>query len=162
MTLPQDALSVRQPWAWAIIHAGKPVENRSLVAIAKGGMEKAVHRRIAIHAGKGMTRDEYESAAVFMLGLGVTVPPAALLMRGGIIGSVRVTAIVTKHSSPWFFGPRALVLTQPEACEFVGAQGELGLFKWTPSGSEPEPPARWMVPRAKDAQMTLPETSRLL
>ena len=26
--LPDIALSVRQPWTWGIIHAGKPVENR--------------------------------------------------------------------------------------------------------------------------------------
>ncbi len=29
MTEPMLALSIRQPWAWAIIHAGKDVENRS-------------------------------------------------------------------------------------------------------------------------------------
>lgn len=29
MILPRKALSVRQPWAWAIIFGGKPIENRS-------------------------------------------------------------------------------------------------------------------------------------
>lgn len=29
LDLPELALSVRQPWAWAIIHAGKDIENRS-------------------------------------------------------------------------------------------------------------------------------------
>jgi len=37
--LPSIALSVRQPWAWAIIHAGKPVENRSKLAIAAAAMK---------------------------------------------------------------------------------------------------------------------------
>ncbi len=29
VTEPMLALSIRQPWAWAVIHAGKDVENRS-------------------------------------------------------------------------------------------------------------------------------------
>ena len=36
-------LSVRQPWAWAIIHGGKDVENRNWLTHHRG--------RIAIHAG---------------------------------------------------------------------------------------------------------------
>jgi hypothetical protein len=31
--LPRLAISVRQPWAWAIIHGGKPLENRTAGAI---------------------------------------------------------------------------------------------------------------------------------
>ena len=37
-------LSVRQPWAWAIIHGGKDVENRNWDTKFRG--------RLAIHAGK--------------------------------------------------------------------------------------------------------------
>lgn len=47
-SLPDIAVSVRQPWAWAIIHAGKDIENRSLAAV-KHGMKPG---RIAIHAAK--------------------------------------------------------------------------------------------------------------
>ena len=36
---PSVALSVRQPWAWAIIHGGKDVENRTKYAITLGGMK---------------------------------------------------------------------------------------------------------------------------
>ncbi|WP_409188395.1 hypothetical protein [Bradyrhizobium sp. RDM4] len=35
--LPEFALSVRQPWAWAIIHGGKDVENRSAPAVRNMG-----------------------------------------------------------------------------------------------------------------------------
>ena len=58
-TLPPLALSVRQPWAWAIIHAGKDVENRSWQAVNHGLRRRG---RIAIHAAKGLTRDEYDDA----------------------------------------------------------------------------------------------------
>ena len=46
------ALTVKQPWAWAIIHGGKDVENRSWMPnLGPRGM------RIAIHAGKGWDKD---------------------------------------------------------------------------------------------------------
>ena len=47
------ALSVRQPWAWAIVYGGKDVENRSTFAVTKAGFDP---RPICIHAAKGMTR----------------------------------------------------------------------------------------------------------
>lgn len=144
--LPDIALSVRQPWAWAIIYAGKDIENRSGAAVGKGAM--ASGRRIAIHAAKGMTRDEYMGAASFMHTLGVVCPPARELLRGGIIGSVRVTDIVRASESPWFFGPRGLVLKAPEACAFIPSVGALGFFRWKlKDGGAPEPPARWMLPK---------------
>lgn len=84
MDLPRLALSVRQPWAWAIIHAGKDIENRSWQAVNHG---LRVRGRIAIHAAKGLARREYERASEFMASIGVTCPPAADLLRGGIVGS---------------------------------------------------------------------------
>jgi hypothetical protein len=47
------ALSIRQPWAWLILHAGKDIENRDWPTRFRG--------RFLIHAAKGMTRDEYEN-----------------------------------------------------------------------------------------------------
>lgn len=143
-TLPTLALSVRQPWAWAIIHAGKDIENRSWQAVNHGLRQRG---RIAVHAAKGMTRDEYLDASEFMASLGVTCPAPHALLRGGIIGSVEVEDVVSQSASPWFFGPRGLVLRHPEPCEFVPAVGALGYFRWQPSGPETlPPPARWMLP----------------
>jgi hypothetical protein len=48
---PVWALSVRQPWAWAIIDSTKDVENRSPAAIRN--MPQLVGRTIAIHASSG-------------------------------------------------------------------------------------------------------------
>lgn len=164
--LPPDALSVRQPWAWAIIHAGKPVENRSRFAVDKGGMRAVVGKRIAIHASKGMTRYEYEGAALFMHGLGVAVPPAAELKRGGIIGSVECFGIARNEKealdSPWFVGPWGLLLRRPSPASFVGAQGALGIFKWKPNEAEPEAVARWMMPRSPAFVLPPPITPKLL
>jgi len=144
--LPQIALSVRQPWAWAIIYAGKTIENRGPVMLRH--LPKPICRRIAIHASKGMTRDEYEVASDFINGLAgrIVCPSAADLLRGGIVGSVDVVDIVTKSLSPWFFGPRGMVLRDPKPCEFVPAVGALGYFKWTRGDTSIVPKtARWMT-----------------
>ena len=147
--VPGAALSVRQPWAWALIYGGKPVENRTEMAIRNGGMRAQVGKRIAIHASKGMTREWYEEARGFMATLGVTCPPAADLLRGGIIGTAFLASVVDDHISPWFFGPRALCLIRPEPTPFIGASGELGMFAWCPNFAQPDPPAKWMRPQAQ-------------
>lgn len=143
--VPSIALSVRQPWAWALIYGGKDVENRSEAAV-RHGMRAQVGKRIAIHAAKGMTRDEYESARDFMSSIGVSCPPAANLERGGIIGSMFLASVVADHTSKWFFGPRGLCLIRPEAVAFIGATGELGMFSWSPNYAQPDQPAKWMLP----------------
>jgi hypothetical protein len=146
LDLPAIALAVRQPWAWAIVHGGKDIENRTVDAIVKGGMAPA---RIAVLASKGMTRKEYESAAWFMRDeIGIACPPPAQLLRGGIIGAVTVAGIVAESTSPWFFRQRrgrGLVLADPQECSFVPASGMLGYFKWERDGTRrPCEPALWM------------------
>jgi hypothetical protein len=154
LSIPSVALSVRQPWAWAIIFGGKNIENRGHVAITKGGMSR---RRIAIHASKGMTREEYVHAYDFMRSINVLCPPPGALIRGAIIGSVEVVDIVTRSSSPWFFGPRGLVLRDPLACEPVPASGALGYFSWSKGGSI-EPVLKWMQPKSESDQQAAPGT----
>lgn len=139
--IPTIALSVRQPWAWAILHAGKDIENRSAAAV-RHGMKPG---RIALHAAKGMTRAEYEHAAGFMASIGVRCPAPAQLIRGGIIGSVTISEIISEHDSEWFFGPRGLVLEGPTACAAIPSTGALGYFKWTRSEGTLAPPAKWML-----------------
>jgi len=144
MIVPTKALSVRQPWAWAIMFAGKNIENRSWQAVNHG---LAVRGPIAIHAAKGMTRSEYESTAKFMATIGVKCPPAADLSRGAIIGTVEVVDVVSTHVSPWFFGPRGLMLRNPKPCAPIAVSGALGYFKWQDRRIDDFPdPARWMLP----------------
>ena len=141
MQIPIIALSVRQPWAWAIIHGGKDIENRTTFAITKGGVEP---KRICIHASKGMTRGEYEDTREFMAELGVTCPRPNELVRGAVIGAVTVDAVVRESESPWFFGPRGLVLSEPTPIEPIPALGALGYFRWA-AGGEIAAPLPWML-----------------
>lgn len=153
--LPKLALSVRQPWAWAIIYGGKDIENRSWQAVNHG---LKMRGRICIHASKGITRSEYDDASEFMASIGVSCPPAATLMRGGIVGTVTVNDVVKDSDSPWFFGPRGLVLSDPEPCEFVPSVGKLGYFNWQRDDALPAPDVpRWMIGGGRSSKSeTLP------
>ena len=140
--LPSKALSVRQPWAWAIIHAGKDVENRSWQAVNHG---LKMRGPIAIHASSGLGKGEFEDARDFIESLGISCPHPADLKRGGMIGSVEVIDVVSEHESKWFFGPRGLILANPEPHEFIPVKGALGYFNWRDSRTEDVPKlARWM------------------
>ncbi len=143
--LPELALSVRQPWAWAIIYAGKDIENRSWQAVNHGLRQRG---RVAVHASKGMTREEYEDAAYTIEQIAhIVCPPPAELLRGGIIGSIEVVDVVTRSDSPWFFGPRGLVLKNARRCEFIPSVGALGYFRWARADASVVPrPSKWMLP----------------
>jgi hypothetical protein len=121
----QRAISIRQPFAWAVVHAGKDVENRS----APSQFKSAVGQRVFIQASKGMTRAEYERAAKFMAKIGVRCPAPDGLQFGGVIGSVLVVDVVERHRSPWFHGPFALVLADPKPLPFRPVRGQVGLFR---------------------------------
>lgn len=122
------ALSIRQPWAWAIIHAGKDIENRSWSTSYRGP--------VLIHAAKGMTRGDYEDCLAALHHISLTHPfPTDLplpafeeLPRGGIIGKARLSNCVSSSPSPWFFGPYGFVLADVEPLSFLPFKGKLGFF----------------------------------
>ena len=120
---PIDSLviSVRQPWAWLIIHAGKDIENRNWSTKVRG--------RVLIHAAKGMTADEYAHVGDFLRGSGVALPDYKDLQRGGVIGSVEIVDCVTESNSPWFFGRYGFVLRDPQPLPFYPCRGQLGFFR---------------------------------
>ena len=130
--LPPLALSVRQPWAWAIIFGGKTIENRSRGSIRAGRM---VPGPIAIHAAAGMREEEYRWAVAKLQPRGIALPRPDALVRRAIIAQVLVTAIVSESDSPWFGGDHGLVLADPSPVEPIPAAGALGYFEWTPSGA---------------------------
>jgi hypothetical protein len=122
------AISMRQPYAWAITHGGKDVENRG--ASARRLFESAVGERVLIHASKGMTAAEYENAAAFMASIGVRCPRREALQFGGVIGSVFVREIVARSDSPWFRkGATALVFADARPERFMPVRGQTGLFR---------------------------------
>jgi hypothetical protein len=128
------ALSIRQPWAWAIIFAGKDIENRDWKPANPGLRFRG---RCLVHASLGMTLAEYENGLATMHAIsethpfpeGATMPPMHELTRGALLGTVDVVDIVAKHSSPWFFGPIGLVLREPRPFKQpIPLKGMLGFF----------------------------------
>jgi hypothetical protein len=117
-------LSIRQPWAWLIIHGGKDVENRDWPTKVRG--------RVLVHASQGMTRAEYDDAfwqAHYIEGAApFTMPEPGKIERGGIIGSVEIVDCVDASTSPWFFGRYGFVLRNPIALPFRPYKGRLGFF----------------------------------
>lgn len=132
MSDPYDytALSIRQPWAWAILHAGKDVENRSWPTRFRG--------RVLIHAGKafdGPAGAAYHDGREWALAAGVKPPDSADdLLRGGIVGSVEIVDCVRDMASKWFEGPYGFVLRNPIVLPFRPCKGSLGFFKPTFEG----------------------------
>lgn len=124
-TLPIIALSVRQPWAWLIVHGWKNIENRS---------RRTNHRGpLLIHASLGMTRDEYTACLFFMEGFcdpvkDIKLPPFEELARGGIVGVATVLDCVRAHPSEWFCGEFGYVLADARPLPFHAYKGALGFF----------------------------------
>lgn len=126
------ALSIRQPWAWLILHAGKDMENRSWSTRIRG--------RVLIHAGQGMSVREYLEARDFVRELLAEAgevqalmrpgwfPPVDQFQRGGIVGSVEIVDCVQRSASPWFCGPYGFVLRDPKPLPFRPCRGALGFF----------------------------------
>lgn len=120
------ALSIRQPWAWAILHGGKDVENRDWPARFRGP--------ILIHASKSMGRQEYEDAAYsikmaqFSNGETQYVPEFEALPRGGIVGQMEIVDCVKESASPWFLGHYGFVIQNAKPLPFTPIKGALGLF----------------------------------
>lgn len=115
------ALSIRQPWAWLIINAGKDIENRTWHTKYRG--------RFLVHASKGMTKDEYAAAYRFAREIGVCCPRFEALERGGIVGSVELVDSVDASNSPWYMGDKGFVLREPKPLPFVPYKGQLGFFE---------------------------------
>lgn len=141
MTDVTKALSVVQPWIWAMMHAGKFVENRSWKPHAA-----ITGKRIALHASKGWDAD----ASRFIHELSGKIVPHEddpVMGRGCIVATAVVRAVFSAddledftHSeqtlagvvenSRWYTGDVAWVLVDilPLA-PHIEARGALGL--WT-------------------------------
>jgi hypothetical protein len=137
--LKMQAISIRQPWATLIVHAGKTIENRSWPTKFRGP--------VLIHASKGMTQDEWLSAIQFAhYTCGV---PREILkahceqhaldkLRGGIVGYAEVTdcmcterhaSLKPEHRSPWFMGEYGFQLANVHPLPFLPMVGRLGFFE---------------------------------
>jgi DNA-cytosine methyltransferase len=92
---PFVALSLRQPWAWCVLHLGKVIENRKWCTDYRGPL--------LIHASATMKLDEdYEACAQAcddVFGVGHYLPNAQDIARGGFVGRARLTGVVGKRPS---------------------------------------------------------------
>ncbi len=129
----QVCISVRQPWAWLILHGGKDIENRTWSTLRRG--------RVLIHASKGLSgvekrlcRDlvERRELPIFLPAASrARVPRVTMeeLHLGGIIGSVEIVDCVRFSASLWFEGPYGFVLRDPRPLPFVACAGQTNFFK---------------------------------
>ena len=113
------ALSIRQPWAWLVVHGYKDIENRTWSAGFRG--------RIYVHAGRRMVADDYPGQRQYIAEAGIVIP--AELPRGAIVGEVTISGCLSASESPWFCGPYGFILEDPVAYETpVPYRGQLGFF----------------------------------
>ncbi|HMJ57471.1 MAG TPA: hypothetical protein VK540_35615 [Polyangiaceae bacterium] len=104
------ALSLRQPWLWAIFELGKRIENRNWPCSYRGP--------IWLHAAKGMTVQEVADAVDWMSDLGLMKwfqdarwPGADELDRGGVCGYAEIVNVVPP-------------------CELPGLRPDTGELRW--------------------------------
>jgi ASCH domain len=118
-------LSVRQPWAWAIIHGPKRVENRTWPTNHRG--------RLWIHAGSSRRSFADAEPATWPERYGITCPDPDSLAFGAVIGSVEVVDCVPSvnmEGDPWAIGPWCWVLANPAPLATPAAiAGRLMLFE---------------------------------
>jgi hypothetical protein len=120
------ALTIEQPWVWAILNAGKDVENRSWQTKYRGW--------IALHASKSAQRlDDVDFPR------GIQKPEKEDLVCSAICGVAYLSDIRDKSKSKWFYRPgrgetnygwvltKVKKLRKPVPCD-----GILGLWKVPP------------------------------
>lgn len=117
------ALTICQPWAWAILHAGKNLENR--------GWGTGYRGALLIHAGKSRA---WLDAIEWLRRVGFDCPDADGLDFGAIVGQVDQIGcdrIEVHRASVWASGPWCHVYRSPRAFErpinWRGAQGFFGV-----------------------------------
>lgn len=110
------ALTIRQPWAWAIMAGLKDVENRSWPTKVRG--------EILIHAAGKTDPRGFE----FLNAQGILHPEAYPL--GALLGTVTLADCVTESPSAWWIGPHGFILKDPRRPEKpVKLAGRLGFFE---------------------------------
>lgn len=121
--LPRLALSIRQPWIWAMFNAGKDIENRVWPTQVRGP--------ICLHAAKAMTgQDIREYEGFFGFDLAGVPADYSALPRGAIVGTAEIVDCVRDCRSKWFFGPWGFVLRNVQPVEPIPVKGDLRFFDW--------------------------------
>lgn len=130
------ALSIRAPWWWFILYAGKDVENRPWNCHKRGP--------IAIQASTWWNAYEvqadYINMQIQMDELGISPFPvtqktfaeifAEMKALGGhVVGTTEIIGCVQESLSPWFFGPNGILLANSKPiAEPFPFKGKLSFF----------------------------------
>ena len=120
-------LSVRQPWAWAIVHGGKDVENRSWRSNYRGPL--------LIHAARFQEDDDVYDVCRLVAKTRKLPAHRALghyrvrLQLGCVIGVVDMVDCVEDHPSPWFRGRYGFVFRSPRGVDPWRLRGRPGIFQ---------------------------------
>lgn len=140
----RQALSIKQPWAWAILHGGKDIENRDWKTSYRG--------KVLIQSGLNIDRP----GIAFIEGLLNIKLPSESMSRGAILGEVEIVDCVSNSESPWFFGKYGFALSNPKAFEPRPCKGSLGFFK-------PDYSSKYKsTPRIGELFQSLPRAPRLV
>ena len=118
------ALSIKQPWAHAIVMRWKDVENRS---------RRTSHRGwFAVHASQTPNKKARYPR-------GWKTPDIPKLQTSAIVGIAWLQKVVTPHKSPWFYRPgrgetnHAYVLTEAHRLSTpLDCDGKLGFWNVPP------------------------------
>lgn len=112
-------LSIQQPWAWAILHAGKDIENRTWPTRYRGP--------ILIHAAKKYDKYGHSRIEGMLPADYLRIPTD--LQRGGIVGRAEIVDCIRRRApSKWYEGPFGFVLRNVQPIAFFPWPGKLGLF----------------------------------
>ena len=117
------ALTVRQPWAWAIMEGRKQLENRTT--------RTHIRERIAIHSSKQLNPNRKALAA--MLEDEATRQDCMDSPRGTILGTVELVDCIDTSEEPTFVGPYGWVLARPRLLNKpIQARGNTGIWRVPP------------------------------
>jgi hypothetical protein len=115
------ALTIKQPWLYAITDLTKRIENRSWKP-----PQWIIGKRIALHASKA---DDKGGANSIYQALGILVPKT--LPRGCIVATATITGYVEESDDIWFSGSIGWTLTDIiKLDEPIFCKGQLGLWNY--------------------------------
>lgn len=118
------AISIRQPWAWAILYAGKDVENRT-----RRLPRQYVNIPVLIHAGKTVDEDAIDFLACIDLMM-FEQPMPATYPTGGIVGALVFNGEGTNRFSSWREeGLNHWTIERAWPLPFHPCKGQLGFFQ---------------------------------
>lgn len=121
-------LSIHPEWAWAIMFAGKDIENRDWPTSYRG--------RLLIHASMKKNPAEQQAYARQTICELSALRPSDLpaeFPRATILGSVELVDCVEDADSPWASGVFHWILRDPRPLHqpIVGIKGKLKIWPWT-------------------------------